>query len=95
MKTEPELITCPLCKRPIPKSLQSKHHLIPKSRGGKEIIILHKICHNKLHSTLSEKELEREYSTIDKLKTNPEIIKFVKWITKKPPNFYSRTRKKK
>jgi len=68
---------------------------VPKSRGGREIVILHTICHNKLHSVLTEKELEREYPTIEKLLGHEEIARFAKWIAGKPPEFHSRTRRRK
>jgi len=48
---------CPLCLRPIPPGArQSLHHLIPKLRGGKggPTILVHQICHNEIHATLSE-----------------------------------------
>jgi hypothetical protein len=45
---------CPLCLRSIPADVaQSKHHLIPKLKGGKiyETVILHHICHKKIHAS--------------------------------------------
>ncbi|MEO1065598.1 MAG: HNH endonuclease, partial [Actinomycetota bacterium] len=62
---------CPLCGRPIPTHVpQSQHHLIPKLRGGKggPTVLLHQICHNEIHATLSETDLAREYSTIEALR---------------------------
>ena len=34
---------CQLCLRPTTKAQRDKHHLIPKSRGGVETVILHKL----------------------------------------------------
>tara|TARA_B110001452_G_C15002341_1_gene350409 strand:- start:150 stop:482 length:333 start_codon:yes stop_codon:yes gene_type:complete len=45
---------CPLCLRSIPADVaQSKHHLIPKLKGGKiyETVILHHICHKEIHAS--------------------------------------------
>ena len=36
---------------------------------------------------LSEKELERDFNTIDRLRAHPEIAKFARWIGGKPPGF--------
>ncbi|MEM7700081.1 MAG: HNH endonuclease [Verrucomicrobiota bacterium] len=85
---------CPLCQRPIPPHLESRHHLIPKSKGGKggPIAVLHTICHKKLHKVFSEKELARRFSTIEALLQNEEIVRFVKWVKKRPPEFQSRNR---
>lgn len=85
---------CPLCERPIPPELESRHHLTPKLRGGKHgpIAVLHTICHSKIHSLFSETELARSYNTIESLRENEEIIRFVRWVSKRPPEFRSRNR---
>lgn len=71
-----------------------KHHLIPKSQGGKETITMHAICHRKVHALFNEKELARRYFSIEALLANGEIQAFVKWISGKPPEFYRRNRRK-
>ena len=85
---------CPLCERPIPPRLESRHHLIPKLKGGKHgpIAVLHTICHSKIHSLFSEAELARVYPTIEALRQNEEVIKFVRWVRKRPPEFRSKNR---
>lgn len=85
---------CPLCQRPIPpEAKQSQHHLIPKLRGGKggETVLLHQICHNEIHATLTETELARSYHTIDALRSHPRLEKFITWVGKRPPAFHSKT----
>ncbi|NNE94363.1 MAG: HNH endonuclease [Verrucomicrobiales bacterium] len=85
---------CPLCGRPIPPRLESKHHLIPKLKGGKNgpISVLHTICHGKIHSVFTEAELARQYSTIEALLEHEEIKRFVSWVKKRPPEFRSSNR---
>ncbi len=86
--------TCPLCLRPIPpEAKQSVHHLIPKLKGGKHgpTALLHQICHNEIHATLTEAELAKEFNTADALRTHPRLAKFITWIERKPPTFHSRT----
>lgn len=87
---------CALCGRPLAKSF-NKHHLIPKSRGGKHTptVLLHKICHDKIHSVLSEKELKRYYHTIERIKQVEEIDNFITWVRKKPDDFYDSSVKSK
>ncbi|OWU86481.1 hypothetical protein ATO6_06650 [Oceanicola sp. 22II-s10i] len=85
---------CPLCLRPIPADAkQSLHHLIPKLKGGKggPTVLLHQICHNEIHATLTEAELAREYDTPGKLRAHPRIARFVDWVGKRPPGFHSKT----
>lgn len=85
-----ELGVCPLCERIMFKGSSDRHHLIPVSRGGKETVFLHKICHQKIHHTLTEKQLEKEFNTAEALLKNEEIIKFVKWVKKKDPRYYDK-----
>lgn len=92
--TEETSPICPLCSRPIPAGVpQSRHHLVPRLRGGKggETVLLHQICHNEIHASLSETELARSYATIDALKAHPRLEKFIRWVAKRPPEFKSRT----
>ena len=85
---------CPLCDRPIPPELESRHHLVPKLKGGKHgpIAIIHTICHSKIHSVFSEAELARSYCTIEALREHEEMKKFLRWIRKRPPEFRSKNR---
>jgi hypothetical protein len=74
------------------------HHLKPvtfKSRTKEvhdpnNLIRIHKMCHQKIHATLDEKELLRYYHTVDRILENEEMQKFVKWISKKPPEWYDK-----
>lgn len=91
--TDPDPI-CPLCLRPIPQGVrQSHHHLIPKLKGGKggETILVHHICHQEIHATLTESELARGYNTPEALRTHPRLATFFRWVSKRPPDFHSRS----
>lgn len=84
---------CPICQRElITGNSIDEHHLIPKTFKGKETVTLHKICHQKIHHTFSERELLSYYHTIDRLCGHDEIKKFVKWVSKKDPEFYDRNK---
>lgn len=85
---------CPLCDRPIPPGVpQSLHHLIPRLRGGKggPTVLLHQICHNEIHATLSEADLARSYATIAALCAHPRLARFIHWVAKRPPDFHGRS----
>lgn len=84
---------CPLCGRSIPPSQRDAHHLVPKSRGGRETAWLHRICHRQLHALFSESELANRYHQVEALLAHPEVIRFVQWVKTKPDDFFERTRK--
>jgi hypothetical protein len=85
-------LACPLCGRPIvPGPSADAHHLQPKSQGGREKFLVHRVCHRKIHATLSEKELARSYSDWASLRAHPDIAKFVQWLANKPAEFNDRS----
>lgn len=84
---------CPLCRRPIPPGVKaSRHHLTPRLKGGArgETVLLHDICHRTLHAQFSEAELARHLTSIDALRANPGIARFLVWVARRPPEFTSR-----
>lgn len=84
-------LLCPLCNRELPKSEESKHHLIPKMKGGARgpILIIHRICHQKIHSTITEAQCASVYNTIEALRDHEDIKIFIQWVANKPPNYYN------
>lgn len=83
---------CPICDRILGNKLIEKHHLIPKTFKGKEMVLIHKICHSKIHSVFSEREILNWYHTIERIKSHLEIEKFIKWVQKYPSDFYSKNK---
>ena len=92
----PEQPACELCQRT--GLALTRHHLIPRKRHRRRsaqirfnrqemhtrIALLCRPCHSTVHATLSEKELEDVFNTIDALKAHPEIAKFAGWVKKQP-----------
>lgn len=85
---------CDICNRELPDNLDecNRHHLIPKSKGGVETILIHKICHNKIHSIWTETELGNYWHTVDRILEHPDMIKFISWVNNKPLDFYTTTK---
>lgn len=83
---------CLLCGRPLAPPF-NKHHLIPISKGGRHTttLLLHKICHDKIHAVFTEMELKRYYHTIDRLQQHEAIEKFIRWVRNKEPEFYDKS----
>ena len=84
---------CPLCGRPIPPQQRDAHHLVPKSKGGRGTVDLHRICHRQIHAVLTETELARHYHSVPQLLAHPALQSFVAWVRTKPDDFFVRTRK--
>ena len=92
------MIVCVLCGRSV--ELESHHHLIPRTRHAlcrkrrshtvaqlNRQVDICQPCHSKVHSVLTEKELERTYNTVETLAEHPEIKAFVEWIKDKQMEF--------
>lgn len=82
---------CPICDRELGTQMIDAHHLTPKTFGGKETYMLHRICHRKIHATFTERELLNYYHTFERLRAHDEILKFISWVKKKPIEYYSGT----
>jgi hypothetical protein len=84
---------CPLCSRVIPPAQADRHHLVPKSKGGRQTEFLHRVCHRQIHALLTETELAGRYATVEVLLQHPELQAFVAWVKTKPDDFFVRTSK--
>lgn len=86
---------CELCERTV--EILTRHHLIPKSKGGKhrKIILVCLSCKDTIH-IIPNKDLAKYYNTLETLKTAPELITYMKWIKKqKRDRVTIRTKKRK
>lgn len=81
---------CPLCERDVPEF--SDHHLVPKCRGGKETLPICLDCHKAIHATFTNKQLEREYSTVEALMSHEGFRKTIRFISKQDPSRRFRTK---
>ena len=88
---------CAICER---QERLTRHHLIPRTRHHnkrnkrefnravvREVIGLCRPCHSQIHEVLTEKQLERDFNTIAKLRAHPGIAKFAGWIRARPAGF--------
>jgi hypothetical protein len=83
---------CPVCTRELELTA---HHLIPKTLHSTkwyqknftkeqmdEVVYVCRLCHNGLHQFISEKEMGREYNTLEKLLSHEKVINFIPWAKK-------------
>ena len=89
-KQQPDLIPlqtdqpsrCALCEREVLHI--TRHHLIPRAEGGTQVVGLCIPCHKTLHSFFSNRTLLNELHTLDSLRHEPEIARYLAWIRKQP-----------
>jgi len=89
MKTPEAPDPCPICQRP--NHHPSDHHLVPKSRKGKVTETICSDCHRAIHAMFGNKELEREYSTVEALLAHEGFQKVVRFIARQDPGGRVRT----
>ena len=65
--------------------------LFPKSRKGKVTATICADCHRAIHASFTNKELEREYSTVEALLAHEGFLKVVRFIAKQDPGGRVRT----
>lgn len=74
---------CPICGSDMVEGDSvDEHHLVPKSKRGKEKEPVHVVCHRKIHSSISEADLNHWWNTWERLRTHPDIAKFIPWVRK-------------
>jgi hypothetical protein len=88
---------CAICGR---EEALTRHHLIPRTRHAnkrnkrqfdrktvKRTVGICRPCHSQIHAVLTEKELERDYRDLEKLRHHPDVARFAAWIGGKPKGF--------
>jgi hypothetical protein len=85
---------CPLCGRVLPAGPGTDlHHPLPRSLGGSVTVAMHRVCHRKLHATFTERELAGFGEDWARLRAQPEIASFVRWVERRPPEFHDGSRR--
>lgn len=79
-------IPCGLCGRGFARSGLTKHHCLPKSRGGthEDVELICSQCHGMVHATFTNRTLEALYPSLRDLRTAPELAAFLRWVRKQP-----------
>ena len=84
---------CWLCERPLGRRVQW-HHPVPKSRGGRETVPIHPICHSTLHKRFTNVELAKLGDDLATIRADPDITKFLTWVANKDPDFHAPTHRR-
>jgi 5-methylcytosine-specific restriction protein A len=82
-----ETIPCSLCGRGFGRRQLTKHHCLPRERGGtqEDVELLCPQCHGMVHATYTNRTLAALYPTIRELRRAPELEGFLRWVRKQPP----------
>jgi 5-methylcytosine-specific restriction endonuclease McrA len=85
---------CSLCGRLFDKRQLTRHHCLPRDKGGgqEDIARLCRQCHGMVHATYTNETLAALYPTIAALRRAPELQTFIRWVRKQPPGRHKRNR---
>lgn len=61
------------------------HHIVPKCKGGTEIVASCQTCEDYIHKTWSHNELRDVYNNVETILANDGFQKFLKWRRKQSP----------
>ena len=89
-----EPILCALCDRPFERHRLTKHHCLPRQKGGTQdhVALICSQCHGTVHANYTNTTLAVLYPTIERLRQAPELGPYLRWVRKQPPS--RRTRSK-
>jgi hypothetical protein len=77
---------CCLCGRAFTRGQLTKHHCLPKEKGGtqEDVEMVCPQCHGMIHATYTNATLAALYPTIGQLRQAPELEKFLRLVRKQP-----------
>lgn len=81
-----DISQCELCDRQVARL--TVHHLIPRQKKGHHgpKINICAACHKQIHTLFDNTRLAQELNTLEKLKSEPQMNKFLSWVRKQDPN---------
>ncbi|HEY9742130.1 MAG TPA: HNH endonuclease [Coleofasciculaceae cyanobacterium] len=81
---------CELCEREVYRL--TVHHLIPKQKVKQKkanpgpTVNICSPCHRQIHNLFDNKRLAQELNSLEKLRSEPEMAKFLSWVKKQKPD---------
>lgn len=84
---------CSICKREGDSYYFEKHHLIPQSNSDTIDVCIQ--CGDQLHLLFDNNFLKTELNTLEKIKQNEQVKKYVSWVRNKPIERHFTVAKKK
>ncbi|MBX3061826.1 MAG: HNH endonuclease [Anaerolineae bacterium] len=90
--SNPIEVTCALCERLVRRA--NKHHIVPRSEGGEETVWLCLTCHATLHKFFSNRTLADRLNSIEALRSDPDIARYLAWVRKQSDQAFPVRRRK-
>lgn len=72
-------MACIFCKREV---LTRGHHVVPRCKGGTEIVPTCHSCEDFIHKTWSHNELRDTFNSVETILADARFQKFLKWLHK-------------
>jgi 5-methylcytosine-specific restriction endonuclease McrA len=87
-------VPCGLCGRAFPSKALTKHHCLPREKGGtrEDVELLCSQCHSMVHCTYENATLAERFPTLAELRQAPELQKYIQWVRKRPATRRTRNR---
>ena len=86
---------CALCERDVEKL--TEHHLTPRSKlkhgETTPTIWICSACHRQIHALFSNAQLHDEFNSLERLRDEPRMQRFLRWVQKQDPNKRVRVRR--
>ena len=81
---------CVFCQRQVPTR---GHHVVPRCKGGREIVPTCQSCEDFIHKTWSHNQLRDEFNTVEKILADERFQKFLRWLGKQQNNVIFKSRR--
>lgn len=62
-----------------------KHHVIPRSKGGRIVVKSCEVCESFIHKTWDHGQLRDVYNSVESILKTEKFQKFLKWRLKQSP----------
>lgn len=85
---------CELCGREGESIYFEKHHLEPQNSKSSTITVCRQ-CGDQIHLFFTNNELKNKFNTLFSLQNSEKMLKYLKWIKKKPIDRYFTVAEKK
>jgi 5-methylcytosine-specific restriction endonuclease McrA len=75
--------TCSLCGRtPATDAYLERHHLVPRCKNGRRTITVCIDCGDQLHKLFSLEQMCHTYHTLEAIRADERVGRWVRWIRK-------------
>ena len=85
-----EVTQCCFCGRIV----QTRgHHVVPRSKGGREIVPTCHSCEDFIHRTWTHKELRDTFNSVERIQRDDRYQRFLAWLMKQDEARVHRTKR--